>query len=158
MTILRYLFPEATFKTPDPSLACEARRHLDSLTKPIGSLGKLEEIAVKLYSIFKGETPLSVDPGIFYIVAADHGAAKQNISPYPQEVTRQMVANFLAEGAAINCLTRTYDLSLRIIDAGCAGGAGNHTPPAPGPPARASKTILPHCVPTQNGHLKFPGL
>lgn len=128
MNLLKKLFPDARFEAVRESLIREARKRLDSLTKPEGSLGRLEEMAEKLYAINGGKTPLSVTPGIFYIFAGDHGVALRNVSPFPREVTRQMVANFLRGGAAINCLTRAFDLSLRIVDAGCAGDS---FPPAP---------------------------
>ncbi|MDE5832820.1 MAG: nicotinate-nucleotide--dimethylbenzimidazole phosphoribosyltransferase [Desulfovibrio sp.] len=121
MDYLKRLFPEAKFEPVDERLLVEARKRLDSLTKPVGSLGRLEEIASRLYAIVGGTACLSVSPAIFYTVAADHGVASQNVSPYPQEVTRQMVENFLEGGAAINCLTRAFGLALRIVDAGCAG-------------------------------------
>lgn len=121
MDWLTELFPEARFEAIDEKDLAAARARLDSLTKPVGSLGRLEEMAPRLYAINLGETPLSVTPAIFYVAAADHGVAARKVSPFPQAATRQMVENFLAGGAAINCLTDAFDLSLRIIDAGCLG-------------------------------------
>ncbi|MBD5607955.1 MAG: nicotinate-nucleotide--dimethylbenzimidazole phosphoribosyltransferase [Desulfovibrio sp.] len=128
MTLLKKLFPGAKFESVSEALVGKARERLDRLTKPVGSLGRVEAMAEKLYAINGGQTPLSVTPGIFYIFAGDHGVAQKNVSPYPREVTRQMVANFLRGGAAINCLTRAFDLSLRIVDAGCVGES---FPPSP---------------------------
>ena len=99
-----------------------AQRHLDNLTKPRGSLGRLETLACRLFAILEGQLPLSVNPAIMLTVAADHGVASQKVSPYPQAVTRQMVQNFLQEGAAINVLCKVSGMDLRIVDAGCCGG------------------------------------
>lgn len=98
-----------------------AHAYLDSLTKPVGSLGRLEILAARLRAMAGGR-PLAVEPALMFTVAADHGIAGQGVSPFPQAVTRQMVANFLAGGAAINVLCRCNGLSLRVVDAGCAGG------------------------------------
>lgn len=96
--------------------------YLDCLTKPKGSLGRLEELAARLFSISQGRLPISVEPCILFTVAADHGVACQGVSPFPQVVTRQMVENFLAGGAAINVLCRVAGIDLKVIDAGCMGG------------------------------------
>ncbi|NJB69298.1 nicotinate-nucleotide--dimethylbenzimidazole phosphoribosyltransferase [Desulfobaculum xiamenense] len=105
----------------DPALEPLARHHLDNLTKPRGSLGVLENLAAKVFCIQGGGTPV-VDPARIYTVAGDHGVTAEGVSASPQEVTRQMVLNFLNGGAGINVLTRTYGIDLRVVDAGCAGG------------------------------------
>ena len=107
----------------ETALELAARRRLDDLTKPRGSLGRLEDVAAALYVMAGGVTPLRVDPVRFFTVAADHGVAAEGVSAYAQDVTRQMVHNFLAGGAAINVLCRTFDIGLRVVDAGCKGGA-----------------------------------
>ncbi|MBQ9536694.1 MAG: nicotinate-nucleotide--dimethylbenzimidazole phosphoribosyltransferase, partial [Desulfovibrionaceae bacterium] len=99
-----------------------ATKHLDNLTKPIGSLGRLEDLAKHIYAIAAGKTPLAVTPALIYTVAADHGVARQGVSRYPQEVTRQMVNNFLRGGGGINVLSRECGLTLCLVDAGCVGG------------------------------------
>jgi len=99
----------------------EAQAHLDSQTKPKGSLGVLERVACRLVAIGDGKAP-RVDPARIYTCAGDHGVARQNVSLFPQEVTRQMVANFVMNGAAINVLTRTAGVDLKVVDAGCLGG------------------------------------
>ncbi|MBQ7738908.1 MAG: nicotinate-nucleotide--dimethylbenzimidazole phosphoribosyltransferase [Desulfovibrionaceae bacterium] len=99
-----------------------AAQHLDNLTKPVGSLGRLEELAKHIYALQSGKTPLSVKPALMYTVAADHGVARQGVSAYPQAVTRQMVENFLQGGGAINVLSRENDLALCLVDGGCVGG------------------------------------
>lgn len=88
-----------------------------SLTKPPGSLGRLEEIANRLASIQRTTTP-NVNHKRIYVVAADHGITAEGVSAYPREVTAQMVDNFLAGGAAINVLGRHGDIEVRIVDAG----------------------------------------
>ena len=99
-----------------------ARVHLDDLTKPRGSMGRLEDVAALLYCMSRGGR-LAVDPVRLFTVAGDHGVVAEGVSAYPAEVTRQMVANFLHGGAAINVLCRSLDIGLRVVDAGCAGGA-----------------------------------
>lgn len=106
----------------DRKLLPAAQARLDTLTKPQGSLGRLEELAARLFCIQEGKMPLRVAPGIMFTVAGDHGVAAEGVSPYPQIVTRQMVENFLQGGAAINVLCRTAGMDLCIVDAGCAGG------------------------------------
>ncbi|MBU1003956.1 MAG: nicotinate-nucleotide--dimethylbenzimidazole phosphoribosyltransferase [Proteobacteria bacterium] len=105
----------------DPALEPAARAHLDDLTKPKGSLGCLEDFAARLTMIAQGGTP-GVDPARIYTVAGDHGVAKTGVSLFPQEVTRQMVANFLAGGAGINVLAETGGIDVKVVDAGSAGG------------------------------------
>ncbi len=101
-------------------LLTKAREHLDNLTKPRGSLGRLEEIAASLYAVNKGNKPV-VEPGLLYTCAADHGVAAAGVSLYPREVTRQMVMNYLAGGAAVNVLARKAGLELKVVDAGVSG-------------------------------------
>lgn len=106
----------------DPALAPIAQGHLDNLTKPQGSLGRLEEIALRLFSIANGRTPLCVDPALMFTVAGDHGVVAENVAFFPQAVTRQMVQNFLNNGAGINVLARLANADLHVVDAGCVGG------------------------------------
>ncbi len=107
----------------DKALIDKAQAHLDNLTKPQGSLGRLEDVAKRIYCIQEGASSLRVDPVRMFTVAGDHGVTEENISLYPQEVTRQMVLNFLHGGAGINVLCRTAHIDLSIVDAGCAGGS-----------------------------------
>lgn len=104
-------------RRPQPSCETRARQQLDSLTKPIGSLGRLEDLAAQIYSIFSGEIPSHMNRAV-YIFAADHGVTAEGVSPYPAEVTAQMVQNFLNGGAAINVLARAHHASLTVIDIG----------------------------------------
>lgn len=105
----------------DRTSEVEGQGHLDSLTKPVGSLGRLEELALQLYLVQGGQPP-QADPMRIYTVAGDHGVNDEGVSPYPQEVTRQMVLNFLADGAGINVLAKTVGAELFVVDAGCCGG------------------------------------
>lgn len=120
--LLARLFPGSTFTRPEAELSGKAYARLDSLAKPRGSLGRLEEIAARLFAISGGQMPLEVDPAVMFTVAADHGVAGRKVSPFPQAVTRQMVHNFLCGGAAINALCKASGMRLRVVDAGCAGG------------------------------------
>lgn len=105
----------------DVALEKPARAHLDNLTKPIGSLGRLEDLAVKMYMASGGKPPKS-DPARIYAIAGDHGVNAENVSFFSQEVTRQMVENFLRGGAGINVLANTSGVELVVVDAGCMGG------------------------------------
>ncbi len=97
----------------------EAQARLDSLTKPRGSLGKLEDVARKLFCI-QESFPLNAHPATMFTIAGDHGVVEEGVASCPQEVTAQMVRNFLQGGAAINSLCSTVGLSLRVVDAGVA--------------------------------------
>ncbi|UJX41603.1 nicotinate-nucleotide--dimethylbenzimidazole phosphoribosyltransferase [Desulfovibrio sp. JY] len=110
----------AAIRPVDPALFDVAKAHLDSLTKPRGSLGRLEELAQRLFAMTGGKAP-TVDPARIYVCAGDHGVAAEGVSLFPQEVTRQMVANFLAGGAGINVLANTAGIDIRVVDAGCLG-------------------------------------
>ncbi|WP_386078355.1 nicotinate-nucleotide--dimethylbenzimidazole phosphoribosyltransferase [Vreelandella sp. F11] len=97
----------------------ETRRYLDTLTKPPGSLGGLEELAIQLSAI-AGELKPSVTPPAVVVFAADHGVAAEGVSAFPQEVTAQMVANFANGGAAINVFARQIGAQVEIVDVGVA--------------------------------------
>lgn len=98
-------------------IALQAR--LDSRTKPLGSLGRLEQVALQVGLIQQSERPQLKAPRIA-VFAGDHGAANAGVSAFPQAVTVQMVANFRAGGAAINVLSRQAGLAMSVIDAGVA--------------------------------------
>ena len=103
----------------DPHWIARARARQLQLTKPPGSLGRLEEVANRLAAIQQTLTP-NVDHARIVLFAADHGVCAEGVNPYPQAVTAQMVANFLRGGAAINALARAADVELEIVDAGVA--------------------------------------
>lgn len=109
----------ATIPTPDPAWEARAWARLDSLTKPPRSLGMLEELAQRLAVLQQAEKP-SVPRKAIVLMAGDHGVTAQGISPYPSEVTAQMVANFAAGGAAINQLANHAEARVLVVDVGVA--------------------------------------
>ncbi|WP_211338286.1 nicotinate-nucleotide--dimethylbenzimidazole phosphoribosyltransferase [Brevibacillus gelatini] len=97
----------------------QTRQHVDQLTKPLGSLGRLEELAVELAGM-TGETfPVVTPPGVL-VFAADHGVAAEGVSAYPQEVTAQMLLNLVNGGAGINVFARQIGAIQKFIDVGVA--------------------------------------
>ncbi|WP_019119452.1 nicotinate-nucleotide--dimethylbenzimidazole phosphoribosyltransferase [Brevibacillus massiliensis] len=96
-----------------------ARMHIDQLTKPTGSLGRLEELAIQLAKITGEPFPQVSPPGVI-VFAGDHGIVKEGVSAYPQEVTAQMVLNFTGGGAAINVFSRQIGALLQVVDVGVA--------------------------------------
>lgn len=107
--------------TVDRQLEPAARAHLDNLTKPVGSLGRLEDLATDLYCMAGGQRPLLVNPVRIFTVAGDHGVVSEGVSPYEQDVTRQMVLNIAKGGAAVSVLARSVGAQLVVVDAGCKG-------------------------------------
>src|SRR6059036_1488241 len=103
---------------PPADAFAEAQRHLDGLTKPPGSLGRLEEIAARL-AVLRGGTP-RVERPVIFTFAADHGVVAEGVSAYPQVVTAQMVENFLRGGAAVNVLARQAGARVVVADFGVA--------------------------------------
>jgi nicotinate-nucleotide--dimethylbenzimidazole phosphoribosyltransferase len=92
----------------------------DQLTKPPGSLGRLEALGVQLASIAGEDPPPRPVPAAVAVFAGDHGVLAEGVTPWPQEVTGQMVANFVAGGAAINVLARQAGASVTVVDVGVA--------------------------------------
>ncbi len=97
----------------------------DTLTKPLGSLGRLEELSVRLAGIF-GEAIPRIRGKSVILAAGDHGVVAEGVSAYPQEVTPQMIYNFLAGGAGINVLARHAGADIVVLDAGVAADLKPH--------------------------------
>lgn len=112
-----------TLPSPDSHLDAALRAKIDAKTKPLGALGRLETLAWQIGRVRGSLTPTLNQPHIV-VFAGDHGAAKAGISAYPQDVTWQMVENFLAGGAAINVFARANGIELVIVDAGVAHDFG----------------------------------
>lgn len=107
-------------------LESRVKAHLDSLTKPPGSLGRLEGLALQLALIQQTEAP-RISKKAMLIFCADHGVVEEGVSPYPSEVTRQMVANFRSGGAAINVLCRHAGIEPIVVDMGVGKPTRNFT-------------------------------
>ena len=113
---------ETTLPLPalnDADLQRRAQAALDAKTKPLGALGRLESLALQLALALNTGQPALRLPQLV-VFAADHGIAARGVSAYPAEVTRQMVLNFLAGGAAVSVLARQHGLSLTVADCGVA--------------------------------------
>ena len=101
----------------DESLRARLQTRIDNKTKPIGSLGRLEALAVHLGMALGTESPVLEQPQLL-VFAADHGLVQRGVSAYPGDVTWQMVENFLAGGAAVSVLARQHGLNLGVVDCG----------------------------------------
>ena len=102
-----------------------ARARQNELTKPRGSLGQLEELSIKIAGI-KGEIIRGFEHKAIVTMAADHGVVEEGVTLYPQEVTKQMVFNFLNGGAGINVLARFVGARVVVVDMGVVGGFESH--------------------------------
>jgi nicotinate-nucleotide--dimethylbenzimidazole phosphoribosyltransferase len=111
------LEPFERIESLDESVRTAAQRRVDSLTKPLGALGRLEPLAVHVCAIQSTLHPEIRQP-VALVFAADHGVAERGVSAYPRAVTAQMVKNFLAGGAAISVLARLQGVDLWVVDAG----------------------------------------
>ena len=120
--------PQTAMKSPDATRATISSPHdtevaekiqyrLDHLTKPRGSLGRLEEIVMQ-YGLARGTAKIEMPRKALFVFCADHGIAAEGVSAYPQDVTHQMVLNFASGGAAINVLCRQHDIDPVIVDMG----------------------------------------
>jgi nicotinate-nucleotide--dimethylbenzimidazole phosphoribosyltransferase len=110
----------AAIAPPDAAAMAAARERQDKMTKPRGSLGELEDVSVRLAGLAGACPPPLPDPACVAVFAADHGVHAQGVSPWPQEVTAQMVANFLAGGAVINAFAAQAGAEVTVVDIGVA--------------------------------------
>ena len=108
----------AAIRPLDEAAMNAAREHQDRLTKPRGALGELEGLSVRLAGVAGVCPPPMPEPAAVAVFAADHGVHAQGVSPWPQEVTAQMVSNFLAGGAVINAFARQTGAEVRVVDVG----------------------------------------
>jgi nicotinate-nucleotide--dimethylbenzimidazole phosphoribosyltransferase len=107
----------ASIRPIAPSLAGRTQARLDDLTKPRGSLGRLEELALRCALIIGQERP-QVHKKVLFVCCGDHGVCDEGVSAYPRAVTAQMVYNFLRGGAAITVLARQFGVEVRVVDFG----------------------------------------
>ena len=105
---------------PDHKMRGIAKAHLDDLTKPQGSLGRLEELAEQIVFITGKKRP-KISKKVIFTLAGDHGVAEEGVSAFPQEVTRQMLLNFSHGGAAVNVLARHAGADVKVVDMGVQG-------------------------------------
>lgn len=110
----------------DRNLLKIASVRLDSLTKPQGSLGRLEDLARRIVAITGSEMPPPFDKKVIFTCAGDHGVVEEGVSAYPREVTTQMVLNFLRGGAAINVLARHAVADVVVVDVGVDSDLDDH--------------------------------
>ena len=115
-SLLQAAIADVTAPPGDPA---SVQGHLDALTKPPGSLGRLEALALQV-GVVLGDPPPPLERAVVFIFAADHGVTARGVSAYPAEVTAQMCANFASGGAAINVLTRACGAEVRVVDVGVA--------------------------------------
>ncbi|MDI6774700.1 MAG: nicotinate-nucleotide--dimethylbenzimidazole phosphoribosyltransferase [Verrucomicrobiota bacterium] len=117
MTTIRLDSVVKSIRAPDTRARAEIQRHLDNLTKPQGSLGRLEELAMR-FCLATGAVKPVLKKKRIYCMAGDHGVADDGVSAYPKAVTPQMVRNMLGGGAAINVLARHVGAELVVVDMG----------------------------------------
>lgn len=120
MTLIEETLASIPPFNPSAAITTEVRVRWDSLTKPRGSLGRLETEILRLAQIQNTSDP-SLDAVGTYVFCGDHGITKENVSAYPQAVTREMMKNFVGGGAAINVLCRNASIETVIVDAGVCG-------------------------------------
>jgi nicotinate-nucleotide--dimethylbenzimidazole phosphoribosyltransferase len=114
----------STIRPLDEAAMCSAQARQDSLTKPRGSLGRLEELSIQLAGMAANPLP-TVERKVVIVMAADHGVTREGVSAYPAEVTPQMVLNFLHGGAAINVLAKQAGARVVVVDMGVAVEVGD---------------------------------
>jgi len=125
----------------DAALAERLQHVLDHKTKPLGSLGRLEALALRIGLVLGTEAPALVQPQML-VCAGDHGLAARGVSAFPSDVTWQMVENFLAGGAAVSVLARQHGLALTVVDCGVARDIAPRET-APGAPRLLVRKVAP---------------
>ena len=115
----------ASIRPADAGAMRRAQSRQGNLTKPPGSLGRLEDVSVQLAGIFGDERPV-IEGKAVIVAAGDHGVVAQGVTAYPQEVTAQMVLNFLSGGAAVSVMSRRLGVRQIIVDAGVAADLPDH--------------------------------
>ncbi|WFE42765.1 nicotinate-nucleotide--dimethylbenzimidazole phosphoribosyltransferase [Micromonospora sp. WMMD998] len=140
----------AAIRPLDETAMAAARELQGRLTKPPGSLGALEPLSVRLAGLAGSCPPPLPGPAAVAIFAGDHGVHAQGVSPWPQEVTAQMIGNFLAGGAVVNAFARQAGASVTVVDVGVAtplapadpaAGGGDLTGPPAGPAALSADLV-----------------
>lgn len=101
----------------DSKLLVELQTKINNKTKPVGSLGRLEELAIRIGQIQQTLKPKLIEPQLV-VYAGDHGIVSRGVSAFPSDVTWQMVENFLADGAAVSVLARQHQINMTVIDCG----------------------------------------
>ncbi len=124
-----------------PALTAALQKKIDQKTKPLGSLGQLESLAIQIGTCLNSLTP-SLNKPCILVFAGDHGIVESGVSAYPQTVTAQMVANFLAGGAAISVFARQHQLELVIVDAGVNADLDSHSQLISAKIAKGTKNFL----------------
>lgn len=114
----------SSIKSINPIFYEKAQKRLDNLTKPQGSLGRLEEFAQRIVAITEDINPV-IDKKVIFTFAGDHGVAEEGVSLFPKEVTPQMVLNFIRGGAGINVLARHAGIEVKVVDIGVDYEFGN---------------------------------
>src|SRR5438128_6483680 len=124
---VRGSYVRSTIRALDPVWFQRAAEHQARLTMPAGALGRLLDMGRQLSAIQETLTP-HTEPAAVLVMAADHGIADEGVSAYPQEVTGQMVANFLHGGAAITVLARRQRARVVVVDMGIKNPLAAHSP------------------------------
>ena len=125
----------------DAPLTARLQHLLDNKTKPLGSLGRLESLALRIGQVLGTEAPALLQPQML-VCAGDHGLAAKGVSAFPSDVTWQMVENFLAGGAAVSVLARQHGLALTVVDCGVAKPIAPRDA-APGAPQLLLRKVAP---------------
>lgn len=143
--MLAFFNPPVIDDLSDAALAARLQHLIDHKTKPLGALGGLEALALRIGLVLGTESPV-LDAPQMLICAADHGLAARGVSAYPSDVTWQMVQNFLAGGAAVSVLARQHGLALTVVDCGVAREIAPEPrtiAAAPGQPRLLSRRVAP---------------